>query len=202
MAQDIICRPWKGIKGPWVCLMSKLYLFCYVLTSFFLNFLTSKRHVENKVVAEGTRTAGSCSVSVTLFCKVELTTVTVAQSCPWNSPGQNTGVGSCSLLQGIFLTQRSNPGLLHCRWILYHLSHRGSPRILEWVAYPFSRGSSWPRNQTGVSGIAGRFFTNWATREANLSLLKFMFTELAMLPNHLTHLLPPYSPVAFNLFQH
>ena len=41
--------------------------------------------------------------------------------CPWNSPGQNTGVGSCSLLQGIFPTQGSNPGLLHCRWIFYHL---------------------------------------------------------------------------------
>ena len=38
-------------------------------------------------------------------------------------------------------------------------------RILEWVAYPFSRGSSGPRNQTGVSRIAGGFFTNWATRE-------------------------------------
>ena len=37
---------------------------------------------------------------------------------PWNSPGQNTGVGSLSLLQGIFLTQESNPGLPHCRWIL------------------------------------------------------------------------------------
>ena len=44
----------------------------------------------------------------------------------WNSPGQNTGVVSLSLLQGIFPTQGSNPGLLHCRWILYHLSHRGS----------------------------------------------------------------------------
>ena len=43
----------------------------------------------------------------------------------WISPGQNTGVGSCSLLQGIFPTQGSNPGLLHCRQILYHLSHRG-----------------------------------------------------------------------------
>ena len=61
---------------------------------------------------------------------------------PWNSPGQNTEVGSLSLLQGIFPTQGSNPGLLHCRWILYQLSHKGSPRILEWVAYPFSRGSS------------------------------------------------------------
>ena len=43
---------------------------------------------------------------------------------PWNSPGRNTGVGSCSLLQGIFPTQGSNPGLLHCRWILYQLSHK------------------------------------------------------------------------------
>ena len=58
----------------------------------------------------------------------------------WNSPGQNTGVGSLSFLQGIFRIQRSNPGLPHCREILYHLSYQGSPRILEWVAYPFSRG--------------------------------------------------------------
>ena len=85
---------------------------------------------------------------------------------PWNSPGQNTGVGSLSLLQGIFPTQGSNPGLLHCKWILYQLSHKGSPRILEWVTYPFSRGSSQPRNWTEVSYIAGGFFTNWAIREA------------------------------------
>ena len=45
----------------------------------------------------------------------------------WNSPGQNTILGSCSLLQGIFPTQGSNPGLLHCRWILHQLSHQGSP---------------------------------------------------------------------------
>ena len=55
---------------------------------------------------------------------------------PWNSPGQNTGVGSLSLLHGIFPTQGSNPSLLHCRQILYQLSHKGNPRILEWVAYP------------------------------------------------------------------
>ena len=85
---------------------------------------------------------------------------------PWNSPGQNTGVGSLSLFQGIFWTKGSNPGLLHCRQILYQLSHKGSSRILEWVAYPFSTGSSQPRNQTGVSLIAGRFFTNCATGEA------------------------------------
>ena len=52
---------------------------------------------------------------------------------PWKSPGQNTGVGSLSLLQGIFPSQGLNPGLLHCRWILYELSHKGRPRILEWV---------------------------------------------------------------------
>ena len=46
---------------------------------------------------------------------------------PWNSPGQNTGGGSLSLLQGIFPTLGSNPGLLHCRQILYQLSHKGSP---------------------------------------------------------------------------
>ena len=46
---------------------------------------------------------------------------------PWNSPGQNTRVGSLSLLQGIFLTQGLNPGLPHCRWIPYQLSQKGSP---------------------------------------------------------------------------
>ena len=45
---------------------------------------------------------------------------------PWNSPGRNTGVGGCSLLQEIFLTQGSNQSLLHCRQILYQLSYQGS----------------------------------------------------------------------------
>ena len=45
---------------------------------------------------------------------------------PRYSPGQNTGVCSCSILQGIFLTQGSNPGFLHWRQILYQLSHQGS----------------------------------------------------------------------------
>ena len=51
--------------------------------------------------------------------------------CPWNSPGQNTGVGSLSVLQGIFSTQGSNPGLPHCRQILYQLSHKGSGPFLK-----------------------------------------------------------------------
>ena len=79
---------------------------------------------------------------------------------PQNSPGQSTEVGSLSLHQGIFPTQGSNPGLQHCRRILYQLSHKGSPRILEWVAYPFSSRSSRRRNRSGVSCIAGGFFTN------------------------------------------
>ena len=98
---------------------------------------------------------------------------------PWNSPGQNTGVGSLSLLQGVFPTQESNPGLPHCRWILYQLSHKGSPRILEWVAYPFSSGSSEPRNQTRVSCITGGFFTNWAIREALVKLVSLAYLQNA-----------------------
>ena len=81
------------------------------------------------------------------------------------SPGQITGVSSLSLLQGIFSTQGLNPCLPHCRWILYQLSHKGGPRILEWVAYPFSSESSQHRNRMGVYCIAGGFFTNWAIRE-------------------------------------
>ena len=54
----------------------------------------------------------------------------VCNPCPWNSPGKNTGVGCHSLLQRVFLTQRLNPGLLHCRQILYCLSHQESPIAL------------------------------------------------------------------------
>ena len=97
---------------------------------------------------------------------------------PQNSPDQNTGVGSLSLLQGIFPTQGLNPGLPYCRQILYQLSHQGSPRILEWVAYPFSSGSSWPRNQTGVSCIAGGFFINRAIREAPFLFQWSLYTVL------------------------
>ena len=140
-----------------------------------------------------------------------------------DSPGKNTGVGFHTLLQGIFPTQGSNPGLPCGRQILYYLSHQGSPWILKWIAYAFtvqgillaeywsgqpfpypgdlpnpgieprcpalqvdslpaepagmprilkwvaclfSRGSFQLRNQTGVSCIAGGFFTSWATRES------------------------------------
>ena len=58
----------------------------------------------------------------------------------------------------------------------YQLSHKGGPRTQEWIAYPFSSGSSRPRNWTGVSCIAGRFFTNWAIREAQILILVNFFT--------------------------
>ena len=82
-----------------------------------------------------------------------------------DSPGKNTEVVCHAFLQGIFQIQGSNPGLPHCRQIFYHLSSWGSPRILVWVAYPFSRGSSWP-DQTWDSCIAGGYFTSWTAREA------------------------------------
>ena len=86
---------------------------------------------------------------------------------PWNSPGQNTGVGKPFPSSGDFPNPVIKTGVPHCR-ILYQLSHQGSPRILELVAYPLSRGSSQPRNPTGFSFIEGRFFTSWATREAQI----------------------------------
>ena len=52
---------------------------------------------------------------------------------PWNSPGQSIGVGSLSLLQGLFPTQGSNPDLLHCRRILYQLSYKEQKEVLKWV---------------------------------------------------------------------
>ena len=90
----------------------------------------------------------------------------VAQSCPTLcDPMDYTvhGILWARVLEwGAFTFSQDllNPGLLHCRRVLYQLSHRGSPRILVWVAYPFSSGSSRPRNRTGISCVADGFFTN------------------------------------------
>ena len=73
--------------------------------------------------------------------------------------------------------QGSNPGLPHCRQILYQLSHKGSPRILEWVSYPFSSRSTWPRNPIDVSCIAGRFFTNSTIRDPKPGILKHWYRD-------------------------
>ena len=76
---------------------------------------------------------------------------------PGSSPGQNTGVGSFVPSPADLPNLGIELGSPHCRRILYQLSYQGSPRILVWVVYPFSRGSSPPRNQTRVSCLAGRF---------------------------------------------
>ena len=85
---------------------------------------------------------------------------------PWTVPGI-LQVRTLEWVAFPFSRGSSQPGikprsLPHCRQILYQLSHNGSPTTLEWVAFPFSRRPSRPRNWTGVSCIAGRFFTNWA----------------------------------------
>ena len=80
--------------------------------------------------------------------------ISMAGASPWEGRGCGDGQG--------FST---HPALCYVP-ILNWLSHQGSPRILEWVAMPSSRGSSQPRDQTQVTHIADRFFTIWATREA------------------------------------
>ena len=100
-------------------------------------------------------------------------------SVHWDFPGRS---GSPRPPSGdLFPTQGSNPGLLHCRWILYHLSPQESPRILEWVAYAFSSGSSQPRNQTRVSCIAGRFLPAELPRKPRMPYTKQIESELPCL---------------------
>ena len=121
-----------------------------------------------------------------------------------DSLDKNTGMGCHALLQGIFPTQGSNPGLPHCRQILYRLSHQGSPmllvkvkescltlcdhveytvhgtlqaRLLEWVAKPSSRGSSQPRGRTQVSRIAAEPLGN-----ALCSLIIYISTSAPTFP--------------------
>ena len=78
----------------------------------------------------------------------------------WNSPAQSIGVGRLSLLQGILPTLGSNPGLPHCRWILYQLSCKESPRIQDGVGYPFSSRPSWHRNQTPSPALQAEFLSS------------------------------------------
>ena len=159
--------------------------------------------------------------------------VEVAQSCPtlcdphglyspWSSPGQNTGVGSLSLLQGIFPTQGSNPGLPHCRWILYQLSHKGRPKLGVKLLISFSKklSLSWisssrktTRTFSSVQSLScvQLFVTPWiAACQASLSIInswsspKLMSIESVMPSSHLILcrpllLLPPI-PLSIRVF--
>ena len=115
--------------------------------------------------------------------------------CLWNSQGNNTGVGWHTLLQGIFPTWSSNPNCMSpalssrffttsgtwerevkvkvtqscptlCDPMDYTVTEFSRPEYWSGVAFPFPRGSSQLRDRTQVSHTAGRFFTSWATREA------------------------------------
>ena len=98
------------------------YYFCLRMFSFFSTiFWKKKSECEScSVMSDSLRPHGPQSTKLL---------------CPWNSPGQNTGMGSCSLLHRIFPTQGSNPCLLHCRRILYCLSHQRSPYLLERLSF-------------------------------------------------------------------
>ena len=98
-----------------------------------------------------------------------------ASSVHGDSPGKNNGVDCHVLLQRVFPIQGSNPGIPHCRCILYHLSHQGSPRILEWVAYPFCRRSSWLMNQ-------GLLHYRWILLSAELSGFMIVVTDMNIFP--------------------
>ena len=71
---------------------------------------------------------GKTSISSSVMSDSATPWIVARLLCPCDSPGNNSGVGCHSILQGIFPTQESNPGLLHCRQILYCLSPQGSPQ--------------------------------------------------------------------------
>ena len=97
------------------------------LTSFSAGKKKWSRHWIN--ISSNIFNADEVTVSVAQVCPI-LCDPMDCLLCPWNFPGKNTGVGCHSLLQGIFLTQGLNPGLLHCRQTPYHLRHQGSSLML------------------------------------------------------------------------
>ena len=101
---------------------------------------------------------------------------------PWSSPGQNTGVGSLSLLQGIFPTQGSNPGLPHCRRILYQPSHKGRPKLGVKLLISFSKKLS-------LSWIS----SSWKTTTRTFSSVQFSRSVMSnsLWPNESQHAKPP-----------
>ena len=105
-------------------LMTSLYFsWHHCLTAYRATALTHSKQIDNL-----RKWSQSCSVVFDSLWSHGLYS-------PWSSLGQNTGVGSFSLLQVLFPNQGLNPGLPHCRWILYQLSHKGSPKIIVTAIY-------------------------------------------------------------------
>ena len=164
MSQNIIYSPWERTKRPWLCLMitsllfSLLRLFSFVsafLTSliqliFWLKFSAGKRMAED-MLGVGWGGQGQCRG------------VTKSQK-----QLSNFQLNKKQLLNFFFFFIQVKVAQLCftlCDPVDYTVHGILQARILEWVAVPFCRGSSQPRDQILVSQAAGRFFTGWATRE-------------------------------------
>ena len=131
LGQGYFSRPSKGCANT----VLKLCLVMFFAVRSFFN-LSCKQISTARRSHQDLSTGRSHSPCIIHTRKWKLLSCVWLFVTPWttqstDSPGQNTGVGSLSFLQGIFPTQGLNPGLLHCRWILYQLSHQGSPRILS-----------------------------------------------------------------------
>ena len=119
---------------------------------------------------------------------------------PWDSPGENTGVGSHSLLQGISRDWTRVSCIADDVFTIG--ATREAPRILESVAISFSKGSLQPRDWTEVSCTAGGFFTIWTTKEAQSRILLFIFpiyNSLHLPSPPLSHITPPWQPQVCSL---
>ena len=139
---DLLQGPCLGYwRETFLCVFSFMNIYIFLSESILWIFLTKviiaqiHQMQEFPVYLEDTQLSilpqlslSHSAVSDSLqSCRVQPTRLL----CPWNSPGKTTGVGSNCLLQGTFLIQGSNPGLLHCRQSLYQLSHQGSPILLQ-----------------------------------------------------------------------
>ena len=147
--------------------------------TFYFSFLWNQKMVFNNLTSNFPRVYCCCCLvaSVVLDSVQPYGLWPTRLLSPWGFSRQEYWSGLPCPPLGELPNQGLNPDLSHCRQILYHLRHHGSPRTLEWVAYPFSGGSSQPRTWSGVSCISGRSFTSWAIREAHWqqSLLSVRF---------------------------
>ena len=118
--------------------------------------------------------------------------------CQWDFPGKDAGVGCHFLLQGIFPTQGSNPGLLHCRQILYQLSYKGSPKnvIKKWMNealmcrthqflwYKYSHHSLFQVTDDLKAGLQNSWMPNYLCPWANVSWLHHPLIAVSICPYH------------------
>ena len=131
---DVICGIYgrRGDNRGWDGWMASLTQWTWVWANFRRQWRTRKPDVLQSMGLPSRTWLSDWTTTKNLKCESRSVVSDSLQPhglySPWNSPGQNTGVGSLSLLQGNFPTQGSNLGLPHCRRILYQLSHKGSPR--------------------------------------------------------------------------